>query len=220
MKQLDAAAPETVEHYAQTLLELAAAKPGRYLLGLTGAPAAGKSTFSAQLVEHVNKAQQTELAIVVPMDGYHYSNEVLDEKGLKPLKGIPATFDAQGFVDLIKQLKVETSKSVFAPLFDRSIEASIENGIEVKPEHKIIVSEGNYLLMDDAPWNQLPKLFDEIWYIESSVDKLIPRLTARHKEGGRDSEETRIKMESTDLPNARLIESTKPRANRVIEINS
>jgi pantothenate kinase len=139
-------------------------------------------------------------------------------KGLKPLKGIPATFDAQGFVDLIRQLKTEYSKSVFAPLFDRSIEASIQNGIEVEPQHEIIVSEGNYLLLDEQPWNELRELFDEIWFIDSTVDVLIPRLTLRHKEGGRNDKETKIKMESTDLPNARLIEATKSRANRVITI--
>lgn len=219
MKQLNAAHPETVQHYAQILLQLSTKKQGRYLLGLTGSPASGKSTFSAQLVEHINETVAPGTAIVVPMDGYHYSNETLDEKGLKPLKGIPATFDASGYVELIRMLRNESSKSVFAPLFDRSIEASIENGIEILPQHRIIVSEGNYLLMNESPWNELPELFDEIWYIDSSIDLLIPRLTARHQAGGRNAEEALAKMESTDLPNAKLIESTKSRANRIVVIN-
>jgi pantothenate kinase len=218
MNKTNAAVPEIVARYTQILLKASASKNGRYLLGLTGSPASGKSTFSAQLVAEVNAALSQNKAIVVPMDGYHYSNEELDVKGLKPLKGIPATFDAQGFVDLIRQLKTEYSKSVFAPLFDRSIEASIQNGIEVEPQHEIIVSEGNYLLLDEQPWNELRELFDEIWFIDSTVDVLIPRLTLRHKEGGRNDKETKIKMESTDLPNARLIEATKSRANRVITI--
>lgn len=219
MKKLDAATLETVNHFAQILLQSSANKQGRYLLGLAGSPASGKSTFSAQLVEQINKLVGRNTAIVVPMDGYHYSNEELDDKGLKPLKGIPATFDAQGFVDLIRTLSQETVRSVFAPLFDRSIEASIENGIEILPEHRIVVSEGNYLLVNEAPWNELPKIFDEIWYIDSTIDLLIPRLVARHRAGGRNAEEAQIKMESTDLPNARLIESTKSRANRIIAIN-
>lgn len=216
--QYAAAAAETVEHFSAILQSLSAAKQGRFLLGLAGSPASGKSTFSAQLVAHINKTLKDDVAIVVPMDGYHYSNEELDEKGLKPLKGIPATFDAQGFVDLIKKLKSVTTKSVFAPLFDRSIEASIQNGIEIRPQHRIIVSEGNYLLLGEEPWNELHNLFDEIWYIDSTIDQLMPRLTARHKEGGRNAEETKTKMDSTDLPNARLIEATKHRASRIIQI--
>ncbi|MBI2811230.1 MAG: nucleoside/nucleotide kinase family protein [Candidatus Melainabacteria bacterium] len=218
MNRSDVAAPETVDRYVKVLLSAKAAKKNRYLLGLAGSPASGKSTFSAQLVDGVNRELNKEVAVVVPMDGYHFSNEVLDEKGLRPLKGIPATFDAQGFVDLIKRLKEETDRSVFAPLFDRSIEASIENGIEIAPHHEIIVSEGNYLLLDEKPWNELRNLFDEIWFIDSTIEKLMPRLLARHKECGRNTEETKTKIDSTDLPNAILIDRTKSRAHRVIDI--
>jgi pantothenate kinase len=119
---------------------------------------------------------------------------------------------------LIKKLKIESKQSVFCPLFDRSIEASIENGIEIKSQHQIIVSEGNYLLLDETPWSELRNLFDEIWFIDETIETLMPRLFARHKAGGRNEEETRAKIESTDLPNAKLIDSTKPRAHRVIRI--
>jgi pantothenate kinase len=207
-----------VEQWAQVVVDAKSANPNRYLLGLVGAPAAGKSTFSAQLVDAVNKQLGHEVAVVVPMDGYHYSNEELDRRDLRPLKGIPATFDAQSFIDLIKKLKIESKQSVFCPLFDRSIEASIEDGIEIKPEHQIIVSEGNYLLLDETPWSELRNLFDEIWFIDSTIETLMPRLLARHKAGGRNEEETLAKIESTDLPNAKLIDSTKPRAHRVIRI--
>ncbi|CAN5191019.1 nucleoside triphosphate hydrolase [soil metagenome] len=218
MIQTDVAAPETVDRYVKVLLNAKAAKQSRYLLGLAGSPASGKSTFSAQLVNRINFVLNKEVAVVVPMDGYHFSNQVLDEMGLKPLKGIPATFDGQGFVDLIKRLKSETNESVFAPLFDRSIEASIENGIEIAPRHEIIVSEGNYLLIDEKPWNELRNLFDEIWFIDSTMEKLMPRLLERHKNCGRNNEETKAKIDSTDLPNAILIDGTKSRAHRVIDI--
>ncbi len=218
MNRSDVATSETVDRYVKALLNSKAVKQHRYLLGLAGSPASGKSTFSAQLVEGINRELNKNVAVVVPMDGYHFSNEILDEKGLRPLKGIPATFDAQGFVDLIKKLKSETNKSVFAPLFDRSIEASIENGIEIAPHHEIIVSEGNYLLLDEKPWNELRNLFDEIWFIDATEEKLMPRLLARHKECGRNPEESKAKIESTDLPNAKLIDATKSRAHRVIDI--
>jgi pantothenate kinase len=218
MKQASEESRREVEQWAQVLVDAKSNNAHRYLLGLVGAPAAGKSTFSAQLVAAVNKLLGREGAIVVPMDGFHYSNEELDRRGLRSVKGIPATFDAQGFVDLIKKLNVETRESIFCPLFDRSIEASIENGIEIKPEHQIIVSEGNYLLLDETPWSDLRNLFNEIWFIDSTLETLMPRLIARHKSGGRNEEETRKKIESTDLPNAKLIESTKPSADRVIQI--
>ncbi len=218
MNRSDVATAETVYRYVKVLLDAKSAKQGRYLLGLAGSPASGKSTFSGQLVDGINRELNKDAAVVVPMDGYHFSNEVLDEKELRPLKGIPATFDAEGFVDLIKRLKSETTKSVFAPLFDRSIEASIEDGIEIAPHHEIIVSEGNYLLLDAKPWNELRSLFDEIWFIDSTVEKLMPRLLARHKECGRNQEESKAKIESTDLPNAKLIDTTKSRAHRIIDI--
>lgn len=218
MNRTDVATAETVARHIKVLLNAKSRKQGRYLLGLAGSPASGKSTFSAQLVEGVNKELQKDSAVVVPMDGYHFSNEILDEKGLKPLKGIPATFDAHGFVNLIKRLKSETNESVFAPLFDRSIEASIENGIEIAPRHEIIVSEGNYLLLDEKPWNEIRDLFDEIWFIDSTEEKLMPRLLARHKECGRNPEEAKAKIDSTDLPNAKLVDATKSRAHRIIEI--
>ncbi len=212
------AAPDTVEKWARLLIKAKEASSQRYLLGLVGAPAAGKSTFAAQLVHEVNRQLKNQLAIVVPMDGFHYSNEELDRRQLRALKGIPETFDANGFVDLIKNLKQRQNESVFCPLFDRSIEASIENGIEIAPQHQIIVSEGNYLLLDQQPWKQLSELFDEIWFIDSTIETLMPRLLERHAAGGRNEVETRIKIESTDLPNAKLIESTKQRATRVIAI--
>jgi pantothenate kinase len=218
MKQDKVATPNTVEHWSLILIDATEASSQRYLLGLVGAPAAGKSTFAAQLVDAVNERLGAPVAVVVPMDGFHYSNQELDRRELRALKGIPATFDAQGFVDLVKDLKSRQNESVFCPLFDRSIEASIENGIEIAPHHKIIVSEGNYLLLDEEPWRQLSELFNEIWFIDSTIETLMPRLLERHKAGGRNESETRAKIESTDLPNAKLIESSKERANRIIDI--
>jgi pantothenate kinase len=209
-----------IEQWASVVIEQRA-KIGlsqRYLLGVVGYPGAGKSTFAGQLVAAINKLVQAEISVVVPMDGFHYSNEELDKRGLRPLKGIPDTFDAAGFVQLISRIKELSDRSVFCPKFDRGIEASIDNGIEVKPHHKIIVSEGNYLLLDKNPWNQLPKIFDEIWFINSSLEEIIPRLLARHHAGGRDEAAAKAKMESTDLPNAKLIEESRSRANRVINL--
>lgn len=215
LRTTQSAAEKWAKHVMQKQDESGA---DRYLVGVVGYPGAGKSTFAAQLVEAINHLRGFEIAVVVPMDGYHYSNEELDRRGLRPLKGIPDTFDAEGFVRLISELKACCDKSIYCPLFDRSIEASIENEIEVKGEHKIVVSEGNYFLLDREPWKQLPDLFDEIWFINSSLEIILPRLLERHKACGRDEAGTRAKIESTDFPNAKLIEGTRSRATRIIDL--
>ncbi|HEY9678361.1 MAG TPA: nucleoside/nucleotide kinase family protein [Drouetiella sp.] len=207
-----------VSDYANTVIEMQKTKNSRIILGITGAPAAGKSTFADDLVRAINQISNSEMAIVVPMDGFHYSNEFLTSLGLLALKGIPATFDAQGFVETIAKIKSTNEHSVFCPLFDRSIEASIQDAIEVKPQHKIVVSEGNYLLLSEAPWNKLRDLFDQIWYIDAELETLIPRLISRHEAGGRNDLQAKEKMDSTDIPNAKLIHSTRARADQQIRL--
>jgi pantothenate kinase len=198
--------------------KLSALKPGeRYIVGIVGYPGAGKSSVSEWLEAGVNK-QSPNSAKVVPMDGYHLSNEKLDQLQLRELKGIPDTFDASGFVELLRRLRTTTDKDVFCPRFDRSIEASKEDAIVISPEHRLCIVEGNYLLLDKAPWHQCKPCFDEVWFLDVTFDTILPRLIARHIEGGRTAAGAEAKVESTDLPNARLIEQTKSRADRVINV--
>jgi len=199
-------------------LEKAQRKDARYLLGIVGYPGAGKSTTAGELAHRVNEIKGSEFAIVVPMDGFHLANEVLEERKLRHLKGIPETFDAAAFLDLLKRLKTSPPADIGCPLFDRSIEASIENGIVVKPVHKLIVIEGNYLLLDVAPWNEVRDILDECWFIDSTIDIVFPRLVKRHIEGGLTESGAKAKVDSTDLPNAHLIESTRKNADLILEI--
>ena len=194
-------------------------REARYLLGVTGSPAAGKSTFSLQLVAAINKQAGNDVAIVVPMDGFHLSNEELDRINMRHLKGIPETFNGSAFVELIQSLKLGTDKPVFGPAFDRSIESTVENAIEVTPKHKIVVVEGNYLLIEEEPWARLQALFNEIWFLSVAMDELMPRLIDRHIKGGKDEQAALAKIGSTDLPNARLIEQCRTRADRIIDLN-
>lgn len=191
-------------------------KDKRFILGIVGAPGAGKSTLAASLCDEVNKRNGDDSAIVVPMDGFHYSNEYLKKIDLLPLKGIPSTFDAHGFLDCLIKIKTWSEQSVYCPRFERSIEASIANDIEVKPHHKLIISEGNYLLLDESPWNQIADLLDQSWYIDCPGEVIFSRLIERHMDGGKSREDARAKVESTDLPNALLIEATIARATRVL----
>lgn len=190
----------------------------RYLLGIVGFPASGKSTLAKDLAKGINRDAKSKVAIVVPMDGFHRSNAELKAWGIWELKGIPDSFNAEAFLNLLTGLREQTNSQVGCPAFDRKIEEPSENAILVKPNHKLIIIEGNYLLLASNPWGKIKPMLDETWYIESNLQKIEPRLLERHIEGGRSPEDARRKMESTDLPNARLIETTKVMADHVIPI--
>jgi pantothenate kinase len=190
----------------------------RYMLGVTGCPGAGKSTVSEWLVNGVNEKLPHSPAMVVPMDGFHFSNEQLKEMKLLEFKGIPDSFDATGFVDLLRRLRTITNKNVYCPLFDRSIEASIEDAIVIEPKSKLCIVEGNYLLVQKKPWDECRSYFDQVWFIDVTFDTIMPRLLTRHIQGGRTQEGAKAKIDGTDLPNANLIEQTKPYADRLIRL--
>jgi pantothenate kinase len=195
----------------------------RYILGIAGVPGAGKSTLAEQLVTGVNEQfsnssgkEKINPAIVVPMDGFHFSNEKLEELNLLHLKGIPDSFDSSAFIELLKTLRSNTRTPVYAPLFDRGTESSIEAGIVIEPEHKLCVVEGNYLLLPEAPWSKAKQYFDQIWFLDVSIETVYPRLLARHLLV-KSEPNAREKIESTDLPNARLILETAPFADRLVK---
>lgn len=192
----------------------------RFLLGIAGPPAAGKSTFADELVAAINHLMSEQVAALVPMDGFHYSNVILDEIGLRALKGAPETFDAQGFVDLLGRLRRETSTAVWCPRYDRALHDRVEHAIPVDPSALIIVVEGNYLLLDVPPWDQVHGELDQVWYLDAPPDARIRRLVQRHIAGGRTLEQALDKIKGTDDPNAALIEGTRKRADRVLYLMS
>jgi pantothenate kinase len=220
MTDLSTHGTQTVEHLVDFLVDRVSNLPSsaRFLLGIAGYPGAGKSTVSEWLVNGVNKKIAQHPAMVVPMDGYHYSNEKLEELELLALKGIPDTFDASAFVELLKNLRTITDANVYCPLFDRSIEASIPDAIVIEPKHKLCVVEGNYLLLEKDPWGECRQYFDEVWFLDVSFDTILPRLQERHIAGGKTPEGAKAKVESTDLPNAKIVEQTKNRAHRILDI--
>lgn len=201
------------------LFEIRAQAMPRFLLGIAGPPGSGKSTLAKLACRIWNeeiKDTTSGAASIVPMDGYHHSNDELLQMGLLHLKGIPATFDSQSFIKKLKEIQSRPEETHYCPRFDRSIEASIADDISVTPEHKVVIVEGNYLLLDEAPWDELSTIFNSIWYIDASESVLLPRLLSRHQAAGKDSAKAREKVESTDLPNARLIEKTKTRADKIL----
>ena len=190
-------------------------KGSRIIVGIAGPPGSGKSTLSSLLLEDYEKVKPG-MAKIVPMDGFHLSNEKLEELGLLSLKGIPDSFDAAGFVRLMDRLKGSREIRIPFPLFDRSIEKVIPDGDFVDQENKLLIVEGNYLLYDKIPWNQIQHYLDYSIYLDAGEDILFPRLLERHKEGGKSEKEAEEKVLSTDIPNARLVARSKEKADYIL----
>ncbi len=186
---------------------------GRRLLGLTGAPGAGKSTTAAMLVEALAPD-----AVLVPMDGFHLAEAELHRLGRHPRKGAIDTFDAAGYVCLLRRLRQPEPTTVWAPRFDRQWEEAIAAAIPVEPSVPLVITEGNYLLVDSGPWAEVRGLLDEVWYVQLPEEVRLARLTARHVAYGRSPEEAAARARGTDQRNAELIVTTRDRADVVIDV--
>lgn len=187
------------------------ASGGRRLLGLAGAPGSGKSTLAAALQDWLG-----EQACVVPMDGYHLANAELQRLGLAQRKGAPETFDSAGYAALLRRLRRQPDgEVVYAPEFRREIEEPVAGAIAVDPRARLVITEGNYLLLGQGHWNDVAPLLDEIWYLEVDDDLRRERLLQRHMRFGRSPEAALAWIETTDEPNARLIDATRQRAHAV-----
>jgi pantothenate kinase len=186
---------------------------GRTLLGLVGAPGAGKSTLAAALL-----AEFADVAQVVPMDGFHLANVELERLGRRDRKGAPDTFDSAGYVALLRRLLVQADDEVvYAPEFRREIEEPIANAIPIHARTQLVITEGNYLLLDDGPWAHVAGLLDEVWYVDVDDEVRLHRLIRRHEQFGRSAEEAAAWVAGTDEPNARLIEASRARASFVFQ---
>jgi pantothenate kinase len=188
------------------------ARGQRCLLGLAGAPGSGKSTLAQSLLQ----AFPTD-AVVVPMDGFHLANSELERLQRRGRKGAPDTFDAAGYAALLRRLRQPvTGEVVYAPEYRREIEEAVAGAIAVPHGVPLVVTEGNYLLLDEGPWAGVRGLLDEAWYIEADEDLRRAQLAQRHERFGRSPEAARDWVMNTDEPNARLIARTRGRADWVV----
>lgn len=202
--------PAIPESYLVRLREML--KTGsRIILGLVGPPGAGKSTVGLALRDAFRDISQ-----IVPMDGFHLANVELSRLGRAGRKGAPDTFDSAGYVDLLKRLRAQSPDEViYAPEFRREIEEPIAGAIPIFPETQLLITEGNYLLLEDGHWKKVPAFLDEVWYVDVDDALRIERLAARHQQFGRSRDEAIAWVNTTDEPNARLIATGKLRADRV-----
>jgi pantothenate kinase len=181
----------------------------RILLGLVGPPGAGKSTLALCLEQAF-----PGLAQVVPMDGFHLAEAELRRLGRQARKGAPDTFDSAGYVALLERLRRQQpgDEIVYAPEFRREIEEPVAGAIAVHAQTRLVITEGNYLLLDDGPWAPVAGLLDETWFVDVDDRLRTQRLTARHERFGRSAADAEAWVASTDEPNARRVAATRGRA--------
>lgn len=179
----------------------------RLVIGIAGAPGSGKSTLATNLIELLNRrlSIQDESAVVVPMDGFHLDNNVLDAHELRSVKGSPPTFDVAGFVSLLGRISTKSEQSIYVPVFDRAADLSRNGAQEITAQHSIAVVEGNYLLLDRPDWREVEAMLDFSLMLEVPISTLETRLVQRWLGHGHMPEEARIRALSNDIPNARLV---------------
>ena len=188
----------------------------RAILGIAGSPGAGKSTLVDLLVTRIRAAEGDDWVAYVPMDGFHLADAQLDRIGARGRKGAPDTFDVAGYAHLLERVKREVDEPVYVPGFDRTLEQPIAAALVVLPSARLVVTEGNYLLLDDPDWARARDAMDAVWFVTSDESKRIARLIARHIEFGKTPDEARAWVETTDQRNAELVAGTVGKADRVI----
>ncbi|NLF05844.1 MAG: nucleoside/nucleotide kinase family protein [Actinomycetales bacterium] len=208
-----------------------AERPGRTLLGIAGAPGAGKSTLAAGLAQALGAAS----AVVVPMDGFHLAQATLERLGRAERKGAPDTFDAAGFIALLRRLRsgggladggreadraepgtAVVGETVWAPEYRRDLRHGVTGAIEVAPDVPLVIVEGNYLLCDEAGFGPVRGLLDETWFCELDPAVRVERLVARHVATGKEPGYAREWVLGSDERNAALVAATRDRADRVL----
>jgi fructokinase len=186
---------------------------GRCLVAIAGPPGSGKSTLAEAVVEVLN--ERARAAALMPMDGFHLDNRLLEPRGLLPRKGAPETFDFGGLASTLRRVRDE--HSVILPIFDRSREIAIAGAGEIGPQTRIVVVEGNYLCFDEPPWRSLADLWDLAVFLDTPLEELERRLIARWRAHGFDPEAARSKALGNDIPNARRVAGAVGRVDVVLK---
>lgn len=201
------------------LAELAAAlvvEGRRAILGVTGEPGAGKTTFVEALAAEVARTHGQEWVAHLPMDGFHLADTQLRRLGALDRKGAADTFDGYGYAHLLHRVRTYPQEEIYAPGFERDLEQPIAAALVVPPAARLVVTEGNYLLHDEEPWPQARAELDEVWYLTTDKDVRISRLIARHVEFGKSPDAAAEWVTTSDEKNAQLVAATSTRADRVV----
>jgi pantothenate kinase len=204
-----AAEPDTLERLVEDAIRLAENRH-RAVLGIAGSPGAGKSTLVEQLIARIGERKGPGWVAHVPMDGFHLADEQLRRIGALGRKGAPDTFDPVGYAQLLERVAVETDAPVYAPGFDRTLEQPLAAALVVLPTARLVITEGNYLLLEHPAWLRARRAMDRVWFVTTE------RLVARHVEFGKSPDAAQAWVAGTDQPNADLVSPTAGTADVVI----
>lgn len=210
---------EALARLVPHILAMAGASGGRRIaIGIAGGPGAGKSTLAAELVTMLNATHPGSTALV-PMDGFHMKHAKLEAMGQTDYKGAPHTFEVAAFVSFLHHLKAATVP-VSGPGYSRKIEDTVDDAFTVAPEVRVLVVEGNYLLLTQGPWSGIKSLLDYAVFVDVPRELVRARLLRRHAEEGLFTEErNRAHVERNDLPNFDLVCQSQDRADVVIAMD-
>ena len=201
-----------VERVLAALRADAARREGRFILGIAGPPASGKSTLAVALCDALNggaaPGEAGEIAAIAALDGFHYDDRVLNVRGHRPRKGAPFTFDVEGYAAMLDRLAALSREAVAIPAFDRDLELSRAAAAVVEPHHRVVITEGNYLLLDDERWRQVLDRLDFSVFLDVPAEEFRRRLMDRWLGHGYPPAEAKEKTEANDLVNARLVTTT------------
>ena len=209
------AALSTLVDRAEALLTSSA----RVVLGVTGPPGAGKSTLAELLLARLRDSLGPDTVGHLPMDGFHLADVQLDRLGRRDRKGAPDTFDVDGYVAALERLHAQPDRTIFAPGFERDLEQPIAAATVIPPSARLVLTEGNYLLLPDGGWEHVRPLLAEVWFVDVDDDLRRARLVQRHEEFGKSPDEARAWVERSDEANASLVTATRDAADVVARLD-
>ena len=209
MESIDGSRAEIVVQLLTRIEALCANSSSRVLIGIAGCPGAGKTTLTKLLLDGIPEAAW------VPMDGFRLSDAVLTDRGTLDRKGAPDTFDTEGYFSALQRIKAGR-EDVYVPSFDRDLEQPIAAGLRVPVEAKVVISEGNYLLLARDEWDRIHQLFDQVWFVDTPPELRISRLVNRHMRYGKPPQFAREWVQEVDEANAALIEEDAQSADLLV----